>query len=89
MVWGVKDPFFCWMINWECQYWITRDGDYNLSWKYLGIFIKLYHYSNGYLSNKCSANEDNVIISKHMKDLLTIYINDYASLSQFCHVASF
>ena len=35
------------------------------------------------------ANEDNVIISKHMKDLLTIYINDYASLSQFCHVASF
>ena len=35
------------------------------------------------------ANEDNAMISKHMKDLLTIYINDYASLSQFCHVASF
>ena len=81
MVWGVKDPFFCWMINWECQYWSTRDRDYNLSWKYLGIFIKLYHYSDSYLSNKW--------IAKLMKDLLTIYINDYASLFQFCHVASF
>ena len=35
------------------------------------------------------ANEDNAMISKHMKDLLTIYISDYTSLSQFCHVASF
>ena len=75
MVWGVKDPFFCWMINWECQYWSTRDGDYNLSWKYLGISIKLYYYSDSF--------------SKLILDLLTIYINDYASLSQFCHVASF
>ena len=68
MVWGVKDPFFCWMINWECQYWSTRDGGYYLSWKYLGILLSYTIFQ---------------------LDISTIYINDYASLSQFCHVAYF
>ena len=61
MVWGVKDPFFCWMINWECQYWSTRDGDYNLSWKYLGILLSYTIIQiASYQTN--SANEDNVMI---------------------------
>ena len=56
----------------------------------MGLLSKLKIFGNfliSYTIIQIAIYQTNV--SKLMKDLLTIYINDYASLSQFCHVASF